>query len=76
MVKINKIYTRTGDDGTTGLTTLHAALNSEEITGGNVDHLVYEQPNGSSHNVFVDGPRVTNGFILKDISCQVLQYSI
>lgn len=63
-------------DGTTGLTTLHAALNSEEITGGNVDHLAYEQPNGSAHNVLVDGTRVTNGFILKDISSQVLQYSI
>jgi len=63
-------------DGTLGKTLLHASLNDKAIAGSGVDHIVFEQPNASINNVLVDGTRTTNGIILKNISNQVLDYSI
>ena len=62
-------------DGTVGQTLLHASLNDKAIAGNGVNHIVTEQPN-TLNNVLIDGTRTTNGIILKNISNQVLDYSI
>lgn len=63
--------------GTTdGETHIHVGLNSPIIAGVAVDHIVAEQPNGSSHDVLIDGTQITNGFILRDISSQIKGYNI
>ena len=63
-------------DGTTGETVLYTALNSVQIAGVAVEHLVAEQPTTSTHNVLVDGTQITNGFILRNISTQIKGYNI
>lgn len=61
---------------TDGETHIHVGLNSPVIAGVAVDHIVGEQPNGSTNDVLIDGTHITNGFILRDISSQVKGYNI
>lgn len=63
-------------NGTTGTTTLNTAVNSEQIAGVSVRHLVEEQPNTSTYNVLIDGTHTTNGFILETVASQIKDYSI
>lgn len=56
-------------------TIIRTSLNDVLVSGTAVPHVVAEQP-ATTHNVLIDGTRMTNGIILKDIPNQVLGYNI
>lgn len=56
-------------------TIIRTSLNDVMVAGTAVPHVVVEQPS-TTHNVLINGTRMTNGIILKDIPSQVLGYNI
>lgn len=64
------------NDGVDGETIIRTSLNNKAVTGSSVPHVVAEQPNGSTHNVLIDGTQTTNGIVLTDVSGAVHGYNI
>lgn len=63
-------------DGSNGWTSINAGVNNIAVRGINTQYYAYEQPNGSTHNVLVDGTRTSNGLVMVDVSGEIKNYSI